>query len=202
MATKQDIVDAIHGELVDLIGVTIGVSDPERHVRLANRDGDTAVPAYTVEIFESAVNNGLGGGAYVAGLERNADGTTTVRAGREMEATVDIGVHAAGGRQRTVNELYQALEQRFTTLATRFSTFDALHPDVQTLEANGSQDIGSPTDNLVGDRYRLTVEYDNEYVLGTVPTMRNVGVEVGAPLTELDEQDVLINTTIDTTIDT
>jgi len=201
MATKQDIEDAIHGELVDLIETVVGMSDPERHVRLANRDGDTDVPAYTVEMFESAINNGLGGGAYVARVEENADGTVTVIAGREMEATVDIGAHAAGGRQRTVNTLYQALEQRFTRLATRFTTFDDLHPDVQTLEANGSQDIGNPGDNLVGDRYRLTVEYHNEYAVGDVPTMQNIDVGVGAPLTELDEQDVQIQTTIDTTTD-
>lgn len=201
MATKQDIQDAIHSELVDLIDAVLDVSEPARHVRIANRDGDTAVPAYTVEMFESAINNGLGGGAYVASFQENADGTVTVVAGREMDATVDIGVHAAGGRQRTVNTLYQALEQRFTTLATRFAPFDDLHPDVQLLEANGSQDIGSPGDNLVGDRYRLTVEYDNQYTLGDVPTMQNIDVEVGAPLTELDEQDVQIETTIDTATD-
>lgn len=196
MATKQDIIDAVHDELVDVIATTTSVTttDAPAHVRLARRGTEGQLPGFTIEMFEQTLNRGIAGGGIVTNITRDQNaGTADVTVTREKQATVDVAAHAADGNDRAVNTLYDAVDKRFTRLDTRYQTQPMLHDDVDNISPQGTQDVSSPDDNVRGDRYRINIEYDNHHTITDIPLIKTVNLTVGTPTSDLEEVTVFDN---------
>ena len=185
MATKQDIIDAAHETLVGALADVTGASKSELYdnVRLSQRAGESPLPAYTIEVFESPVERGLGNNIHVHDSESIGD-KIEVTHRRTKDATFDIAAHAPDDNARRVNELYGAAEAVFEPLVDKPT---ALHDDVNEVEIQGTQDVSSPQDAVRGDRLRLRIRYHRLFEPSSYEPMESVDVELD--IGDLDDED-------------
>ncbi|MDB9247452.1 hypothetical protein PN419_00325 [Halorubrum ezzemoulense] len=178
MATKQDILDAVHEllaqTLADELGVTIDEAYP--HVREARQTGDAELPAYTLSAFATPLDRGLGSSVEVHDVQQSADSVTVVKR-REKRATVDIGAHAAGDDARRVNELYERAESAFVDVLPSENSSQLLHDDVKEIDIEGTQDVSAPEDSVRGDRLRVVIRYYT-FFKETHESMASIDVDV------------------------
>ena len=177
MATKLDVLDAIHDVLAETItdAVDGDVTDPYTHVRLTEQteDADTRLPAYTLEAFTSDITVGMTGDLQTASSDVTGTTATTTQV-RQKELTLDIAAHAAGDNARRVNALYEAAE---TAMVPFVDDPDTLHSDVEAVDIDGTTDVSSPDTATRGDRLRVTIEYER-YFERTDTVMDDIDVTV------------------------
>lgn len=179
MATRQELAQAVHDQLVDVLGNYLSVqnSDAASHVELRQYADALDLPAYTFEIFETDLDYGIHGNPYPQTV--NAGTNFSVTYARRKEATIDIAAHARNDDSITVNDLYNELEQRFTLLQDRTLGQQQLHSDVVAggIDVQGSQDVSNPESEIRGDRFRVLVEYES-YVTATASVLEQIDTTI------------------------
>lgn len=166
MATRQELEQAIHDELANVVATyrSTSLADANSHIDRAQMGADSIdLPGFTFSIFEGDMNRGIHGSPEVRDITvDDANNDVIIEYARPKRATVDVAAHARRNDQTTVNALYSALEAHVTRLQSRTPGADVLHTDVHEsgIEVQGSQDVSDPQDDIRGDRFRLTVDYD------------------------------------------
>lgn len=203
MATKLDVLDAVHELLATTISNTVdGINTPYEHVRLTEQteDAETRLPAYTLDAFASDETVGLGGDVLTADTTVTGAETTVTKL-REKELTLDIAAHAAGDDARMVSTLYAAAEAAFVDIEDRP---EELHADVRDVNIDGTTDVSAPDTALRGDRLRVRLGY-RRYFEQTEVTMQDIDVTLtvdDSTDTESTDSGSAIDVTYETTTDT
>ena len=199
MATKQNIVDAVSTQLVTTLErMGMDKDTAATHVEVANSPRHPDLPGYRVECFESDLTRGIGSNVEVHdSVVDEATDTATVTRRRRREATFDILAFAADGDHRTVNDLYDELDETFVGLVDDPT---ALHPDVDEIEIEGTQDVTAANDHIRGDRHRIVVEYlrfydGDEDLMGDIHVDMTVNESTGPDTTDDADTDGQISFT-------
>ena len=175
MATKTEIRDTIHDELVDVVSEY--TDSPEDHVRPNQQLVDGELPALTYELFEAPLNHGFDGDIHTHDVIYDDGVLEKIIFRRDKEMTVDIAAHAGDADLTTVDKLYAAVEDHFLPYTDQIGEPSDLHEDVEDVDLQGTEDASRPDDAVHGERLRMQLAYNRFYELTDIDVIEDIEIK-------------------------